>query len=231
MRPHRLGLLTLIPLAGCAATLAGQSQGDPSLVSVLSSFGLDARQSRCVADRVGTALTPSQAQRLARAAVPPSDAPARNVRDLMRIASDISDSRIGVEIARAAGACAALPDIAVRRPGVATQPSPSPGAGRAPAWLNLGRAPTGQSIAVDAASLEQEASSRKAWFRLTNPGAAAPTGTAYLLRIDCPARTIQSLAQRRDTGPNPGSQSGSPDPPGPIEAGTVMEIAYLALCT
>lgn len=108
-------------------------------------------------------------------------------------------------------------------------------AARPATWLNLGAAPTGQAIAVDATSIESGPNGRKAWFRLTSPGAAAPSDTSYLLRIDCSARTLSTLAaqtlgpngaigERRDYGPNGEGAL-------PIENGTVMEIAYLAICT
>lgn len=108
-------------------------------------------------------------------------------------------------------------------------------AARPATWLNLGAAPTGQAIAVDASSIESGPNGRKAWFRLTSPGAAAPSDTSYLLRIDCTARTLSTLAaqtlgpngaigERRDYGPNGEGVL-------PIENGTVMEIAYLAVCT
>ncbi|MDP8995343.1 MAG: hypothetical protein M3N07_10295, partial [Pseudomonadota bacterium] len=102
-------------------------------------------------------------------------------------------------------------------------------------WLNLGSAASGQSIAVDAATIVEEGSTRQAWFRLTNPGESGPSNRSYLLRIDCAARTLNSMAFRRH-GPDgevleendygPGGEGVSP-----IAGGTVMEIAYLALCT
>jgi hypothetical protein len=98
------------------------------------------------------------------------------------------------------------------------------------------QAPPGEPPgSTSAQPLEQDPPSRKGWFRLTNPGATGPTGLVYLLRIDCAAKTLHPVAQRkqdaagaisdqRDYGPDE-------DGPLPIENGTVMEIAYLALCT
>ncbi|TMJ17795.1 MAG: hypothetical protein E6G94_01350 [Alphaproteobacteria bacterium] len=133
---------------------------------------------------------------------------------------------------------------------LATIPPPAPGApvaapvpgGPAPVaaepglpnWINLGAAPTGQSIAVDAATMEGKGTLRTAWFRLSNPGKGR-SPAAYYLRIDCAAKTINSLGLKRfgandevvdnvDYGPNGEGAA-------PIEGGTVMEIAYLALCT
>jgi hypothetical protein len=118
--------------------------------------------------------------------------------------------------------------------------APPAAAGSAPAtpglpnWINLGAAPTGQSIAVDASTMDGKGTLRTAWFRLSNPGKGR-SPAAYYLRIDCTAKTINSLGLRRyganeevvdnvDYGPN-GEGAAA------IEGGTVMEIAYLALCT
>jgi hypothetical protein len=109
-------------------------------------------------------------------------------------------------------------------------------AGPPPAlWLNLGAAPTGQAIAVNASSIREESGSRQAWFRLTDPGARGPSAGSYLLRIDCPARTINSLAFRRHAPDGTVAEERDFGPAGEgaaaIAGGTVMEIAYLALCT
>ncbi|MDP8912916.1 MAG: hypothetical protein M3N39_05015, partial [Pseudomonadota bacterium] len=102
-------------------------------------------------------------------------------------------------------------------------------------WVNLGAAPTGQSIAVDASSLIEEGSYRSGWFRLTNPGAAARSASSFLLRVDCTARTINSMAVRKygSNGAITEERGFGPDGEGAaaIEEGTVMQIAYLALCT
>src|SRR5688500_8353186 len=107
----------------------------------------------------------------------------------------------------------------------------STGAPRPPAWLTLGAAGSAQSIAVDAATIEQEASMRSAWFRLTEPGASAPGQSSYLLRIDCAARTIAEKSRRKPDGAGATVETAGDDKPLPVEGGTVMEIAWLALCT
>ena len=108
-------------------------------------------------------------------------------------------------------------------------------ASRTPTWLNLGSATSGQSIAVDAASLRPEGNLRTAWFRLTNPGATVSTGITYLLQLDCSARTISPQADRRQDAEGNITESRDYGPeergPLPIEGGTVMEIAFLSLCT
>ena len=102
---------------------------------------------------------------------------------------------------------------------------------RPPTWLNLGAAGSSQSIAIDASTIEQAETTRTAWFRLTDPGAPA-SDNAYLLVIDCPARTINAKArERRDPAGAVLEQVDYPDNPLPVEDGTVMEIAFLAMCT
>ena len=99
-------------------------------------------------------------------------------------------------------------------------------------WLNLGAAGSGQSIAVDASTIEQEGPQRSAWFRMTDPGAGAPSPDTFLLRIDCSHRTINARARQRH-GPAGAvaEHVDYPDNPLPVEGGTVMEIAFLSLCT
>jgi hypothetical protein len=114
----------------------------------------------------------------------------------------------------------------------ATQPlAPT---GRSALWVNLGTAPTGQAISVDASSLVTGPSGREAWFRLTNPGAGGAGDIAYRLRIDCAAKSITALGGRKY------SQTGAlleqkdyptPEGPLPVEAGTVMELAFRGVCT
>ena len=72
---------------------------------------------------------------------------------------------------------------------------------------------------------------RSAWFRLTEPGASIPGQNTYLLRIDCAARTIAEKARRKPDGTGATVEAAGDDKPIPMERGTVMEIAWLALCT
>lgn len=254
MRSAAFPILFLLPLGGCAGNLADYVGSRAEIVAPeLVRYGLSEPQARCVGDRLAGSLDPLQLRRLARSAGAVErgyyDPQRLTVRDLMHVASSESDDAIGIEVARATAACDALPEMAVRRTtgaaaaeGGAADAAEGADAGVAAAdaaarpvvWLNLGAAPTGQAIAVEASSLEQEASLRKGWFRLTNPGAAGPNGVSYLLRIDCAGRTIEALAHRQQ------DESGAlveqtdystTDGAGPIEGGTVMEIAYLALCT
>jgi hypothetical protein len=102
-------------------------------------------------------------------------------------------------------------------------------------WLNLGAAESGQSIAIDAMSIEQVAAARTAWFRMTDPERGGPTNNHYRLRIDCAARTVQPLALRQvdETGAQVSLREYTPAEAtaGAAEAGTVLEIAFLSLCT
>jgi hypothetical protein len=120
-------------------------------------------------------------------------------------------------------------------------PPPSGGAIAAAAasprtsWLNLGAASSGQSIGIDAMSIEQEGATRTAWFRMSEPQSTEPSNTAYRLRVDCAARTVQPLALRQsgEGGAQPSMRQlvGPDAAPGPAESGTVLEIAFLSLCT
>lgn len=102
-------------------------------------------------------------------------------------------------------------------------------------WLNLGAAASGQSIAIDASSIEQLGTANTAWFRMTDPETGNRTNNLYRLRIDCQARTVQPLALRQldETGAQISMREYTPaeSTPGAAEAGTVLEIAFLSLCT
>ena len=225
-------------LVGCAGNVADYI-GAPSdiITPELARYGLGAQPSRCVGAQLGARLTPLQLRRFQRVAALVQRGyfdPARlTLRDLMHVASTMSDPQVRLELSRAGDSCgvgaAVAPEIAAPPP--ANAPVGTPDA----EWLNLGSAPTGQSIAVDAATLEREPTARKAWFRLTNPNEAVVTGVSYLLRINCTARTIEALAHRRvdPLGVVTELHEYVQDSEGPlpIEGGTVMEIAYLALCT
>jgi len=103
---------------------------------------------------------------------------------------------------------------------------------RPPNWLNLGAATSGQTIAIDASTLVREGELRTAWFRLTDPGSTGPSDNAYLLRVDCAAHTINPRARERRSAAGAVSEHiDYPDNPIPVEGGTVMEIAFLSLCT
>lgn len=102
-------------------------------------------------------------------------------------------------------------------------------------WLNLGAAGTGQAISIDASSIQQQGSTRTAWFRMTDPETGQLTPNHFRLRIDCEARTIAPLARRQvdPAGAVTDYREFTPetDPPQAVEAGTVLEIAFLSMCT
>ncbi|MDQ4087746.1 MAG: hypothetical protein M3177_07035 [Pseudomonadota bacterium] len=225
-------------LGGCAGNVADYVGPRSSIIAgQLARYGLDPTQTQCVGQRLGAALSPLQLRRFTRLAATVDQGffdPARlTIRDLMHVASSMPDNEIRAALTAATEACAisVYPAAAgVPAPGAAPSPAQRP-----PIWLNLGAAPTGQSIAVDSSTLEQDGSVRKAWFRLTNPNEAQSTGVSYLLNIDCAGRTIEALAHRVQDAAGVVTDlreyARDAEGPLPIEGGTVMEIAYLAVCT
>jgi len=249
-----LAFFTLLALAGCAGQLRDYVGPRSSIVTPqLIRYGLDLAQARCVGERLGAALTPLQLRLFVRAAGAVGQGyyePARlTMRDLAWVASAMGDPGVPSALERATDACnagdaaavaGARPapgEVAVRilGPGDLPPPSGAPQSAavtRAPAWLNLGAAGSGQSIAIDASTIEQEGARRSAWFRLTDPGSTAPSADTFLLHIDCAGRTVNAKARRRHDAAGAVSENVEyPDNPLPAEGGTVMEIAFLSLCT
>ncbi|MGQ0590933.1 MAG: hypothetical protein ACT4N8_15640 [Sphingosinicella sp.] len=227
--------LLAAPLAACAGHVADYVGPREGIVEPqLTRYGLNLRQSNCIAARLSASLNPRQLRTLASAAETVRqgyfDPDRLTVRDLLHVASSQSDSAIGLALVRAAASCDATPELIARAeaPRIIIAPPPP----RPPAWLNLGAAPTGQAIAIDASTLEQQGTTRTAWFRLTDPAPAPPNRNTYRLRLDCTARTINSLARRRQEADGSTSEFVEyPDNPLPVEGGTVMEIAFLSLCS
>ena len=240
-------LVSIGLLGGCAGNVADYIGSRPSIVRPqMIRYGYELQQSSCVGEAIGKELTPLQLRRLVRAASALKQGSAEGgrltPRDLVHVAGTMSNPEIAAQLKAANAACNVLTEVPTLRPTETGTPSstdptpgppgaaPPPAGPRASAWLNLGAAGSGQSIAVDASTIEQDASTRTAWFRLTNPGAATPTGNSYHLRVDCAAKTIRSMAQRNAAGEY--REYGPPENnPLPVEGGTVMEIAWLALCT
>lgn len=235
----RLWPLLLLPLAACAGNVLDYAGSRAGIVTPqLIRFGFDLGEARCVGDRLGATVSPLLLRRLVRAASVVrrgQSAPDRLVpRDLLSVAGTVRGGDMRGALALAIGHCGMSPDrVAGNLPRPApTLTVPAPAVPEPSAWLNLGAAGSGQSIAVDASTLEQDASSRTAWFRLADPGAAAPGDSVFLLRIDCSARTIDARArERRDPAGAVLEHVDYPSNPLPAENGTVMEIAFLALCT
>jgi hypothetical protein len=236
-RPFRLfPLLAAASLAGCAGHVADYVGPREGIVGPqVGRFGLDLRQTQCVSNQLTQTLTPRQLRYLNRQLRDVRrgfyDPDRLTVRDLIRSASAMTDSAIGLAVVRATASCDATPEaIAARETArfMAAMPPPTP---RSSAWLSLGSAPSGQSIAVDGSTLQQEGATRTAWFRLVDPPPQPANPNIYRLRIDCQARTINSLARRRLEEDGRVSEFREyPDNPLPIEGGTVMEIAFLSLC-
>jgi hypothetical protein len=238
MRPLSLALLPLVLLAGCV----GQLRDFVGPVSHTTSpqllrFGLDLTQARCVGDKLGERLRPRQLRMFARAASGLHDGwfePGRlTLRDLSYLAAHNSDSAFGPALERAISLCNVTPPPIAAAPPVAPvgeQPGAAP-ARRAATWLNLGAAGSGQAIAINAATIDERGSMRSAWFRLTDPG-APPSLDTFLLDVDCAHRTINAKArERHDAAGAVAQHVDYPDNPLAVEGGTVMEIAWLSLCT
>jgi hypothetical protein len=200
-------------------------------------YGFSLPEIACVGERLGDTLTPRQLRLFARAAgaasAPFYDRNRFGARDLLLVARSLDDQRVRIELDRALAACnvTAVSQVAA----AAVPPAAADSTPRPPAWLNLGAAGSGQAIAVDASSVEQDATTRTAWFRMIDPGPAGPSLHSYRLRIDCVRRTIVPLGHRlADAAGAIIESSDYPpgyEPPAPIENGTVTEIAYLSLCT
>jgi hypothetical protein len=237
MRFLPLALLPVCLLAGCVGQLR-DFVGPVSHTTTpqLLRFGLDLDQARCVGDSLGERLRPRQLRMFARAASGVHDGwfePGRiTLRDLAYLAAHDPDAAFAPAFQRAVDSChivmppAALPPVfALATPGA------PPAAPASPTWLNLGAAGSGQTIAVNASTIAQQGSRRTAWFRLTDPG-APPSPDTFLLDVDCAHRTINAKTrERRDAAGAVVQHVDYPDNPLPVEGGTVMEIAWLSLCT
>jgi hypothetical protein len=241
----RFVCLSALLLAGCA----GQVRDFIGPVSGITStqfirYGLNVNQARCMGERLGQGLTPRQLRMFARAAGALRQGPGHPAplafRDLTWVANTMGDAAVPRALDRADAACGVTAarvyaeqlqrteELARRQAEAQAAAAAAP---RASTWLNLGAAGSGQAIAVDAATLVQEGDRRTAWFRMTDPGAAA-SPDAYLLVIECGRRTINAKArERRAADGSVAERVDYPDNPLPVEAGTVMEIAFLSMCT
>ena len=232
MRALPFALVAACLLSGCVkGNLADRIGPTAGIVTAqLSRYGLNLSQTQCVSAALADRLTPLQMRRLERQARSVTQGyyePDRlTVRDLTYVASTLEDPVVERELVRATVACDAIPQVVVAAPPPPVEPEPRPAA-----WLNLGAALSGQSIAIDASTLEREETLRQAWFRMTDPG-EAPSDDIFLLKVDCEGKTINAT-ERRKLGADGDvvEKVEYPDNPLPVEEGTVMQIAYLALCT
>jgi hypothetical protein len=258
VRKLLLALPLLGLLGGCAGYAADYMKSKPSLIGPqLTRFGLSGAQSDCVAKSLGKSLSVWQVRQLADTAerARGGDNGRLTVRELLYVSRLVPDPEVPAGLAKAVESCGVVATAAASAPpATATGPAPvlttppatstPPVSGATPAqpvapakgsvWVNLGTAASGQSISIDASSVQEEPPYRKAWFRLSNPGETGPGNIAYLLRVDCPARTITPLGGRKHdaSGAITEQKDYGAEWEGalPVEAGTVMEIAFRSLC-
>ena len=244
MRKSGPALLPLLLLAGCAGYAADYWKPKDSLIAdQLPRYGISAGDSRCVGERLTKNLSVWQLRQLADIArrLVPKDGAALSPRDLGYVAGLVQDPKVGPEVAATLQACnvgqgaAALATPAAQDP-AAPQPGLVPGATTPQPlrWIDLGAAETGQRIAVDISTVAGTPAKREGWFRLSNPGAATPSEDAYRLQVDCAGKTITPTAARKLDAEGKVLQqedyTAAWQQPLPIEAGTVMEIAWKRLC-
>lgn len=254
MRFALLALPALALFAGCAGYAIDYTKPRTSLIAPeLARYGFDGGQAQCVADRLAASLSVWQLRQLQMRAASVTTGytdPARlTPADLIYVSRHVEDPAIAPQLSRAAEGCGlgAVPTTLAVNPPAALPPAPEPVATptqplqpaparrRAQTWISLGAAPTGQTIAVDASSLAEQGGYRTGWFRLPKPGESSRSANSYLLRVDCTARTINSMALRKH-GPDgtiTEERSYGTEGEGAVaaEAGTVLEIAYLSLCS
>jgi hypothetical protein len=245
-------LLSTCALAGCAGYAIDYTKSRENLLGPeLARYGLSQDQARCVNESLSKRLAKGQlgvltrTTRLVKRGY--TDPERLTVQDLLYVSTFVKDRKVAAELSRASASCNLLSNPAIASTGTVSAAStvsagasteavaPVTPSARGSSWLNLGAAPTGQAIAIDAASVQDAPPHREAWFRITNPGDSGPTGAAYRLRVDCSGRTINPMALRKVGSDGAVAEEKNYGPNGEgalkVEGGTVMEIAYLALCT
>lgn len=247
-----LSLVCLLSLGGCAGYASDYWRPKGHLVSPqLARYGMSGSQAGCVEERLTKALGVKQLRQLGdlagRLQAGGNNPTKLGPYDFVYVAGLAKDPRVGVETRKALEACGLNlyapppppppPPPAPSAPAAGPEPAPPPAApagARPPLWVNLGVAPTGQGIAIDAASLVTGPVYREAWFRLLNGDRANVGDLGYRLRIDCAAHTISALAGRK-YAPNgtlvEQKEYAKPEGPMPLEKGTVLEIAFRGVCT
>lgn len=236
----RLLFLVLIPfLAGCAGNVADYVGPRTTIVRPqLIRFGFGLEEARCASDALAESVRPVDLRRLVRAAQlvrrGATDPDRLGPEDFVAVAGTLHRPAVREALQGAIRSCGLQPEVTPTT--LTALPAPDGASSVAtpalrPAWLNLGQAGPGQSIAIDASTVQQAETTRTAWFRLTDPG-APPSDSSFLLLIDCAHRTINAKArERRDAAGAVLERVDYPDNPLPVENGTVMEIAWLAMCT
>ena len=243
-----LVLLTSALLAGCAGYAADYWKPKNSLIAPqLIRYGMTGPQGQCVEKQLIENLSVWQLRQLsdlaARLQPGGSNPAALGTREFLHVAGLAENAKVGPETRKALEACNALAApvrVATPQPGGSSPSQPSSAAtaaaaaaAGAPLWVNLGAARTGQGIAVDAASVTRGPSWREAWFRLLNTDQGNVGDIGYQLRIDCASRNITAHAGRKyaaDGTLTEQKRYEKPEGPMPVEPGTVIEVAYHALC-
>jgi len=252
-------LILLALLGGCRGYLVDRINPRSELVAPhLTRYGISGEPAKCVEARLTRELDVWQLRQFhdlaGRLNAGGSNPATFNPWDLVYVAGLVRDAEVAQHVQAALQACqlpmapsvpipvAVAPPVAPEKsaeaPATVAAPAASAGAPAAaagtPLWVNLGAAASGQGIAVDARSVTRESGARQAWFRLLRINGDQIVGeTGYLLRVNCEAKTITAHAGRT-YGPGGAliEQKDYEKPEGPlaIENGTVIEVAYHALC-
>lgn len=255
-----LSFVCLLSLGGCAGYASDYWKPKGHLIAPqLPRYGMSGAQADCVEGKLVKSLKVNQLRQLTDAAArlqTGGNNPAQlSPYHFTYVAGLARDREVGVETRKALESCgvsltgpraaapAPSPQAAAPAPSApglmpgapaAAAPPAAEGAERPPLWVNLGTAPTGQGIAVDAASIVTTGSVREAWFRLLNSDRGNVGDLGYRLRIDCARGSITALAGRKyaPTGTLI-EQKAYPKPEGPlpVEKGTVLELAFRGVCT
>ncbi|HYJ53499.1 MAG TPA: hypothetical protein VEW04_10050 [Allosphingosinicella sp.] len=242
MKRPALALISAALLASCAGQVRDYVGPRAGIVAPqLLRFEVNQMQATCIGERLESQLAPRQMRMFARALEAVRQGysnPARlTFPDVMWVANAMGDAAVPRALRQADAACGVSQALNYARETAEAQAARLRQAEQANAprpanWLNLGAAPSGQAIAIDASTLVREGTLRTAWFRLADPGTAGPSDNVYLLRVDCAVRTINARARERRSAEGVVSEHVDyPDNPLPVEGGTVMEIAFLSLCT
>ena len=238
-----LPLLSCALLGGCAGYAADYWKPKNSLIAPqLIRYGMTGAQGQCVEKQLIENLSVWQLRQLsdlaARLQTGGSNPAALGTREFLYVAGLAEDAKVAPETRKAIAACnaqaAPVTVAAAPQPGSpSTTPPPTAPVAGAPLWVNLGAARTGQGIAVDAASVTRGPGWREAWFRLLNTDQGNVGDIGYQLRIDCASRNITAHAGRKyaaDGTLTEQKRYEKPEGPMAVEPGTVIEVAYHALC-
>jgi hypothetical protein len=256
-----LTFVCLLSLGGCAGYAADYWRPKGHLIAPqLARYGMSGAQADCVEGRLVKTLSVKQLRLLTdlagRLQAGGNNPAALTPYAFTYVAGLVRDPQVGAETRSALETCKlnlyatrpgpAAPAPAPRPAPPAASPGLMPGAPsqptapvaaateRPPLWVNLGTAPTGQGISIDASGIVNTGGYREAWFRLLNGDRSSVGDLGYRLRIDCAAGTIMALAGRK-YAPNgtliEQKEYPKPEGPMPIEKGTVLELAFRGVCT